>query len=156
MHQRPAMQEHRDDSRDCRGTSIPQASEHQRPDQAPPASHRQHRSAAAEDDPDRRVGDAQQYVSHRGHPARASSPAADNSSFRMKPRARLAPSRDPYAAGLRLDVSTTTGRMVSVAHDRLADREPVDVGQRDVQQDDVGAEPGARRRRPRSRCRPHR
>src|SRR5829696_6137364 len=106
------MKEHRDNP-DAAQEPAARGRKHQWPDQAARSTHPQHQPAAGEHDTDRRVGDAKQHVGHRGQPVRARRLAAVSSSLGMKPRARLALSLDPYEAGLRLEVSTTTGWTVS-------------------------------------------
>ena len=56
----------------------------------------------------------------------------------MNPRTRLAASRGPYAPASRLDVRTTNGGGPSTAS-CAGDLEPLDVGQADVEQDEVGS-----------------
>ena len=71
---------------------------------------------------------------------------ADSSAFAMNPRALLSPSRRRYDDASRLDVSTTTGA-ASSRGELLADREPVDVRQLDVQQHERRLERARRRQR---------
>ena len=65
--------------------------------------------------------------------------AADSSPLGTKPLAPLAPTSGPNSRGSRLEVSTTFGVAPSSA-DARRDVEPVEVGEVDVEQDEVGVQ----------------